>query len=173
MGKVIVYIATSLDGYIATKNDGIAWLEKFNSEGEDYGWGEFIATVGTVIMGARTYGQMLHYPERMLLDKKCYVLGPRMPVSFEANVEFYEGDLAVLIEKITHESDQTIFIMGGGQVVSSFLNAHLIDEIWQFVAPVILGDGIPLYSQVEKEIGLKLIDTNHYKSGLVRLRYDA
>lgn len=172
MGKVIVYIATSLDGYVAGKDDDISWLEHFNVPGEDYGFSEFIQNVGTAVMGARTYDQMLKHPERMLIGIKNYVLNDMpMTVLEGVDVEFYGGDLTALVEKIKKESDKDIFIVGGGQVVSSFLNADLVDELIHFVTPILLGGGISLYSALDKLIDLQLVETQSYETGLVKLRY--
>lgn len=172
MSKVIVYIATSLDGYVAGKNDEISWLEIYNTADEDHGYAEFINNVGTAVMGARTYDQSLKHPERMMTGMKNYILSNTpMKVPSGVDAEFYKGDIAALIEKIKKESDKDIFVVGGGQVVSSFLNARLVDELLHFVAPVLLKEGIPLYSALDKKINLRLVETAQYKTGIVKLRY--
>jgi len=172
MSKTIVHIATSLDGYVAGKNDDLSWLEVYNSADEDHGYGEFIKNVGTVVMGARTYDQSLKHPERMITGMKNYILSDKpMAVPHGVDAEFYQGDLAVLIQKIKKESDKDIFVVGGGQVVSGFLNADLVDELLHFVAPVLLKEGIPLYSALDKKISLRLVEAVPYKTGVVKLRY--
>lgn len=172
MSKVIIYIATSLNGYIAGKNDDLSWLEAFNSENEDYGYSEFIENVGTVIMGARTYEQSLQHPERRIAGIKNYVLSSKsMTVPQGIDAAFYNGDLAALVTKIKKENAQDIFVVGGGQVISSFLNASLVDELLQFVAPVILKEGIAMYSKIDKEICLQLSETTRYETGMVKLHY--
>jgi dihydrofolate reductase len=94
MYKVIVYIAASLDGYIARKDDDVSWLDLYQVAGEDYGYSEFMKTVGTAIMGSRTYDQSVRHPERILTNIKTYVLSRKtMPVPSGASVEFYNGNL--------------------------------------------------------------------------------
>jgi dihydrofolate reductase len=172
MGKVIVYIATSLDGFIAGPDDDISWLDPFSVPGEDYGYGEFIRNVGTAIMGARTYEQSLAHPERLLTGLNNYVLTSRsLPAAPGASVEFWHGSLPTLLRKIRGESEKDIFLVGGGQVISGFLSAGLVDEIRQFIVPVILREGIPLYTGIPGSISLMLVDTVSYPSGIIELRY--
>ncbi len=172
MSKVIIYIATSLDGYVAGKSDDLSWLEAYNTAGEDHGYAEFIKNVGTAIIGSRTYVQSLNHPERMITGLRNYILSNSpMKNPSGIDVKFYTGDLKVLIEKINKESDKDIFVVGGGQVVSSFLNARLVDELIQFVAPILLKEGIPLYSALDKKINLWLVETVRFKTGIVKLRY--
>lgn len=172
MSKVIVYIATSLDGYVARKSDDLSWLDPYNAAGEDHGYSDFIKNIGTAIMGARTYDQSLKHPERLMTSIKNYILSDQlMPIPSGVDAEFYKGDLAALVEKIRKESDKDIFVVGGGQVVSSFLNAGLVTELLHFVVPVLLKEGIPLYSALNKEISLRLAEVVSYKTGIVKLHY--
>ncbi len=171
MSKVIVYIATSLDGYIARKDDDTLWLDAYQIAGEDYGYSDFMKTIGAAIMGARTYDQSLKHPER-LLAMKTYVLSNQyMPVPSGANIEFYIGNLKVLINKIKNETYGDIFIVGGGQIICSFLNEGLVDELLLFIVPVLLKEGIPLYPALNRQIGLKLMEIASYKTGIVKLHY--
>jgi dihydrofolate reductase len=172
MYKVIVFIAVSLDGYIARKDDDVSWLDLYQVAGEDYGYSEFMKTVGTAIMGSRTYDQSVRHPERILTNIKTYVLSRKtMPVPSGASVEFYNGNLKALIDRIKNEDNRDIFVVGGGQVVCSFLNEELVDELLHFVVPALLKDGIPLYAMLKKEISLKLVETTPYKTGIVKLHY--
>jgi dihydrofolate reductase len=170
--RVLLYIASSLDGFIARKDDDISWLDAYQVDGEDYGYSAFIRTIGTAVMGARTYAQSLEHPERLLKGPKTYVLSKRIfPIVSDTNVEFYSGTLQALIEKIKNENNKNIFIVGGGKVVSNFLNEGLIDEVMIFVVPILLKEGVSLYSELDKEIKLKLIEAIPYKSGIVQLHY--
>ncbi len=172
MGKVIVYIATSLDGFIARPDDDISWLDPFSAGGEDYGYGDFIRNIGTAVMGARTYEQSLVHPERLLTDLKNYILTSRsLPLAPGTRTELWYGPLSRLIEKIRGESEKDIFIVGGGQVISRFLDEGLVDEIHQFIVPVILRDGIPLYTGLQREISLNLIEATLYNTGIVKVRF--
>lgn len=172
MSKVIIYIAATLDGYIARNNDDVSWLDAFQSPTEDYGFADFIRGIGTSIMGARTYQQSLIYPERILKGLQHYVLSAKaLPLVPDADIEFYGDTSGRLIKKIKNESSKDIWIVGGGQTVCSFLNEGLVDEIQQFVVPVLLKEGIPLYPALNKEITLNLVETQAYPSGIVKLRY--
>ncbi len=172
MGKVLVYIASSLDGYIARRDDDISWLDRFSGDSEDYGYPGFMKNVGTAIMGARTYEQSLLHPERLLSSVKNYIITRRtLSVIPGIDTVFWHDTLPNLIETIKKESDMDIFIIGGGQIISRFIDEGLVDEIRQFIVPVILKDGIPLYSQLTREISLDLIDTKQYSTGIVELRY--
>jgi len=167
-----VYIATSLDGFIARKDDDISWLDPFNAGGEDYGFSEFMKTVGTAVMGARTYEQSLAHPDRLLTGIKTYILTSRsLPLSPGSDAEFWHKPLTGLVQKIRQGSQDHIYIVGGGRVISRFLNEGLVDEIRQFIVPVILKEGIPLYTGLNREISLQLLKTVPYSSGIVQLRF--
>lgn len=172
MGRTIVYIATSLDGFIARNNDDVSWLDPFNEGGEDYGFTEFMKSVGTAVMGFRTYEQSLLHPERLLTGIKNYVVTRRSRSPAPAvDMEFWHGSLKDLISRIRQESNKDIYLVGGGRMVSAFIDEGLVDEIYQFVVPVLLNDGIPLYSGLRHEIRIRLVDVVPYASGIVRLRY--
>jgi dihydrofolate reductase len=172
MGTLIVYIATSLDGFIAGPDDDISWLDQFTGPGEDYGYGEFIRSVGTAIMGARTWEQSLAHPERLLTGLKNYVFTSRsLPATPGTAVEFWHGSLSALVQKIRGESEKDIFLVGGGKGIAGFLQEGLVDEIRQFIVPVILGKGIPLYTGISGSISLTLIDMVSFQTGIVGLRY--
>jgi dihydrofolate reductase len=172
MGRVIVFIAASLDGFIARPDDDISWLDPYSGSGEDYGFGDLLKRTGTVVMGARSYEQSLLNPERLLRGVKNYVLTHRsLQPAPGIDTEFWQGTLPALMEKIRHESVKDVYIAGGGQVISQFLSEGLVDEICLFIVPVLLNEGIPLYTGIHKEIRLKLTGANSYPSGIVRLRY--
>ena len=172
MGKVVVYIATSLDGFIARPDDDISWLDPFSAGSEDYGYGDFIRNMGTAVMGARTYEQSLIHPDRLLTGLKNYILTSRsLPPAPGTRTELWHGPLSRLIGEIRRESEKDIFIVGGGQVISRFLDEGLVDEIHLFIVPVILREGIPLYTGLRREIALNLIGATPYPTGIVKLLY--
>lgn len=172
MSRVIVYIAASLDGYIARRDDDVSWLDEFQSPGEDYGYADFAGSVGTAIMGARTYAQSLKHPERLLRGMtNCVLSAKPMEVPEGLAVEFYCGELEALVKKIRGASRKDIWIVGGGKTVCSFLNAGLVDEVRHFVVPVLLKDGIALYAGLSAEIRFSLEEAVPYKTGIVKLRY--
>ena len=169
--KLILYIATSLDGYIAAPNDDLSFLSIVEKEGQDYGYGSFLKTVDTVILGRKTYdwvmtnaGQ-LSYP-----DLKVYVITREKRESV-GNVEFYSGDLEELVKKIKSEPGKNIFCDGGAQIVNQLLKFELIDEFVISVVPVLLGNGTKLFQDIMPTQNLKLIESKQFETGLVQLRY--
>ncbi|RPI38623.1 MAG: dihydrofolate reductase [Methanoregulaceae archaeon] len=172
MGSIIVYIAASLDGYIARPDDDISWLDPFSAGDEDYGYAGFMKTIGTVIMGSRTWEQNLLHPERHLSGVKNYVLA-REPIARVPGIEAeaWHGSPASLAERIRKESDKDIYLAGGGQVISRFLSEGLVDEIRLFIVPFLLGEGIPLFTGIRGNIRLELVNTVPYPGGIAELRY--
>lgn len=174
MGKVILYIATSLDGYIAREDGDVSWLDAYQGEkGEDYGYSEFYKSIGTVISGSKTYEVTLSLGGAdSFSNKKLYVITRReLEKPAKANIEFYSGDLTRLVKSIKASSDKDIWLLGGGKLIGSFVNESLIDEFMIFVVPIILGEGIALFQNTEKEAELRLMGSKQYLSGLVLLHY--
>lgn len=172
MGKIIVYIAQSLDGYIARKDGDISWLSRFENQGEDHGYTEFMRDVATLVVGSATYEQVLTFAGWPYGGKKTYVLTSKdLKKAPRADIEFYSGDLSRLLNQIKSKSDKNIWIVGGAKVVSSLLNEKLIDELMVFIIPILLAEGIGLFTNLEQESELTLIDSKQYQSGIVLAHY--
>ncbi len=171
--KVILYIASSLDGYIAKPNDDLSFLERVQQEGEDYGYGAFIHSIDTVIIGRKTYDWVLtQVPVFPHADKECYVI-TRTGRPAVGNTKFYTGNLKALIQQLKSEKGQHIFVDGGAAVVNELLQEKLIDEIILSVIPVLLGNGIKLFNDGRPEQVLELLSTKQFDKGLVQLHYNA
>jgi dihydrofolate reductase len=169
--KIILYIAMSLDGYIAKEDGSIDWLSMVDTPGEDYGYAEFVKSVGTIIMGRKTYEKILSLGAGYLhRDKTNYVLSNEKTGSDE-NVTFYSGSLEELILKTKQKENGHIFIDGGASVVHALLSHHLIEECVISIIPVILGGGIRLFQDGLPETKLTLISSEAFPSGLVQLWY--
>jgi dihydrofolate reductase len=170
--KVVLYIATSLDGYIARDNGDIDWLSIVQTPGEDYGYNQFIKSVDTVIMGRKTYEKVVSFgigfPHR---NKSCYVL-TRSGRTGDENVEFYSGDVESLIQDIRRKRDGNIFVDGGAEIIHEFMLKDLIDVFVISVVPVLLGSGIRLFREGWKEKKLALRDSRSFPSGLVQSTYE-
>jgi len=170
--KIILYIAQSLDGYIARENGDISWLSSVDRCNEDYGYSDFIKTIDTVFMGRRTYEKILtfgvEFPHK---DKNCYVLSKRR-VGADENVQFINGNIVTLISKIKTQQGKDIFLDGGSEVVELFRVNDLIDEYVISIIPILLGKGIRLFSDTESENNLRLVKSEVFDSGLVQLRYE-
>lgn len=169
--KVILYIAMSLDGYIAKDDGGIDWLSMVDTPGEDYGYSDFIKSVGTIIMGRKTYEKILSLSGDYLhRDKTCYVLSNTRTGS-EENVTFYSGSLEELIHSEKQKGNGHIFIDGGASVVHALLSQDLIEECVISIIPVILGGGIRLFADGLPETKLRLVSMETFPTGLVQLWY--
>ena len=169
--KVILYIATSLDGYIATKNENLDFLSLVEQEGEDYGYADFIKTVDTVIVGRKTYDKVLSmgfdFPHA---DKESYIITrtPKPPIG---NIQFYTENLEALILKLKEKDGQNIFVDGGAEIVNLMMKDNLIDVFCVSIIPVLLGDGISLFQDNRPELQLKFVRSETFKSGLVQIWY--
>jgi len=171
--KVILYIAASLDGYIAAPDDNLDFLKLVEMEGEDYGYFDFVKTVDTVIMGRRTYDHVLSFgigfPHA---DKRCYVLSRSKSGQKDEYVNYFDGDLVSFVRNLKREPGmKNIFIDGGAQTVHALLKAKLIDELIISVIPVLLGEGVRLFDGGEPAQRLKISAAKKFDSGLVQLHY--
>ncbi len=170
--KVILYIAMSLDGYIAKENDNLDFLKLVESPGEDYGYYDFIKNIDTVIMGRRTYDMVLGFgipfPHK---DKQCYVLS-RSKTGSDENVSFYNGPIDTLIRQLVKKEGKDIFIDGGAETVHELLQHKLIDRFVISVIPVLLGSGIGLFKNGRPEQNLKFLRSATFPNGLVQLSYE-
>ena len=169
--KLILYISTSLDGYIAKPNDDLSFLEIVQKEGEDYGYNNFIATVDTVILGRKTYDwvikQVTTFPHA---DKETYIItGIEKPKN--GNINFYNGNLKNLVERLKSETGKNIFCDGGAEVVNELLKNRLIDELIISIIPVLVGNGTKLFKDERPEQNLELISSKQFDTGLVQLHY--
>lgn len=175
MGKVILYIAASLDGYIARTDGSVDWLEAFEAAGEDYGYAELLERVGSVIMGGSTYRQVLGFGAWPYGDFTTYVITRgKLSAPPAENIHPAAGDAPQLVARIRAESDEDIWLVGGAQINGLFRDAGLIDEIILSVMPVLLGEGIPLFPRAAgPERSLRLLSAESYPSGVVQLRYQS
>lgn len=168
--RVVVYIAASLDGYIAKKDGDISFLSSVETPGEDYGYAEFIKGVDAVLMGRKTYDKLLSmsvpFPHS---GRKCYVASRKRKGS-DGRVE-YVRDPAKLIGKLRKAPGKDIFCDGGADLINALLKKDLVDVLVLSVIPVLLGDGIPLFKRGRPEKRLRLVDSRSFPSGVAQLRY--
>lgn len=171
--KTILYIACSLDGYIAKPNDDLSFLSIVEQAGEDYGYGEFIQTIDTVILGRKTYEWIKkHVPEFVHADKTTYVITRTERPAID-NTSFYTGNLKDLIDTLKSKSGKHIFIDGGAEVVHELLAQKLIDEFVISIIPILVGDGTRLFKDGRPEQQMQLVSSKQFKTGLVQLHYKA
>ncbi|MEY8749730.1 dihydrofolate reductase family protein [Alkalicoccobacillus gibsonii] len=155
--NVVLFIATSLDGYIATEEERLEWLFEVEGEG-DNGFSDFYSTIDTVIMGRKTYDWIANVDnmeEYSYKDKKGFVI-TRSSMEKDQYTTFGNPDLEPFINQLKQQDGKKIWLVGGGQLVTTFLEKELIDEVFITVAPTIIGKGIPLFNQGEYQSKLQL-----------------
>jgi len=165
--KVILYVATSLDGFIADCDGGVDWLF---TDG-DYGYGDFLAGIEALIMGRKTYEQVLSFGEWPYGGKAAYVYTRSVLQGEHPHVEFVSGDVSAFVADLRARCSQDIWLVGGAQLIAPFRAQGLIDQYVLSVHPVLLGEGIPLFLGTQPLTELRLEHTKSYDSGLVQLIY--
>lgn len=168
---LILYIATSLDGYIAQPNDDLSFLSMVEQEGQDYGYENFIQTVDTVIIGRKTYDKItslgVNFPHT---DKDVYII-TRTPRPNIGTLKFYSDNLKDLVDKLKAETGKNIYCDGGSEITNELLRNNQIDELIISVIPVLLGNGTKLFKDLRPEQKLNLISVKSFETGLVQLHY--
>ena len=166
MRQLKLYIATSLDGYIAGPNGELDWLP---TEGDlDYGYTQFYASVDTTLMGNSTYPITLTVPDFPYSDKTNYVFTRGTPPPATSYVQFISGDIVAFVRSLKKESGKDIWLVGGGQVNTAMLNADLIDSMILTMFPVALGAGIPLFAPGARRSSFKTVGCESYETGVIQ-----
>lgn len=174
MRKVVLFIAMSLDGYLADLHGGIGWLEGQESGANDMeSYEAFIQDVDTVIMGANTYRQLVTElsPDQWVYSAFTSYVITHAPKQSTDQIRFTDEDPCQLINRLKHEAGKNIWICGGASIVKQLMQADLIEQYYINVIPTILGNGIRLFAPLEKEMKLKLIKTKSYH-GITDLVYE-
>lgn len=166
---VVLYIAATLDGYIARENGEIDWLYEVEGEG-DNGYNEFYQTIDTVLMGNKTYEHTFELADQFPYpDKKCYVFS-RSKREPSPHVTFVTEDVPGFIEKLKEQEGSKIWIVGGAEILDNLLKRELVDEFIITIIPTILGKGIPLFKEDNPELKLFLTETKRCGQ-MVQLHY--
>jgi dihydrofolate reductase len=170
MPKASVFIATSLDGFIARTDDGLDWLPA--GGGEPHGYDEFMATVDALVIGRRTFEVVLAFDSWPYGDKPVYVLStrPLPPVPAGAVVERMSGTPTEIMSELGTRGVGHVYV-DGGVTIQGFLRAGLIQRLVITRIPVLLGAGIPLFGPLERDIVLRHLWTRHFASGMVQSEY--
>jgi dihydrofolate reductase len=172
--KVILYIAASLDGFIARPDGDVSWLDKYNTGGEDYGYRDFYKSVGACIMGSRTYEKALTLDGGIDNQMPTYVVTRRpLGVPAGSDITFYQGNLTKLVETVKAKTGKAIWLVGGGQLAQSFLKERLVNDIILSTIPVILGEGITLFGSMKEEVNFRVIRSESFETGIVQTHYVA
>ncbi len=173
MRKIKLYIATSLDGYIATPDGDLDWLTQYpNPYKSNYGYEEFHQTVDTVIMGGRTYHSILCmdvlWPYK---GKETYIV-TRHSSNNEQNIRFITEQVIENITQLKEKEGKDIWLVGGGELTSMLLNYNLIDTMIIISIPIVLGNGIPLFPNVSMTSNWNVINSHKYKNGVITTEYE-
>lgn len=169
--KLCLFIAMSLDGFIAKPDGDISFLDEMNQEGEDYGYNAYIETIDTVLLGRKTYDKIQSMGiESPYGDRAVYVI-TRTPRANSEKTTFYPGDLKELVTTLKSKPGKNIYCDGGAEIVQQLLSMDLIDEMTISIIPVLLGEGIRLFSGNFQEKKLKLKESKSFEKGLVQLHY--
>ncbi|MEN8237205.1 MAG: dihydrofolate reductase family protein [Pseudomonadota bacterium] len=145
MSKVILYIATSSDGFVADKNGGVDWLPQAADPGDTLGYKALLNRIQIIIMGRRSYEQILGFGDWSWSDKTTYVFTSKPMTTDRENIHFVHDDVPTFMKRFGAENpNQDIWLLGGAQLAHSFAQAKLIDECVITIVPTILGAGIKL-----------------------------
>lgn len=179
--RVTIHMAASLDGFIARKDGRVDWLETK----DEYAAGAtmdpafvaaFLKTIDCYVMGSRTYETALRFADKgfgwAYGDTPVYVLTRRVLPRLRDTIEFHAGDLAPFLNKWLRAKYTNIWIAGGGAVAGECLRLGLADELRYSILPVVIGEGIPFFEGLDRDVALHLVETTAYRNGMVELRYE-
>jgi dihydrofolate reductase len=179
--RVTIHMLASLDGFIARKDGSVDWLETSdNFEGGDTMAPEFVEeflkTIDCYVMGSRTYETALDFEAKGLGwsygATPTFVLTSRELRRTRDSVEFYSGDLALLVDERLKPNFRSIWFVGGGEVAGECLRLGLADEVRYSIMPILIGDGISFFKGLDKDVALHLVEVKAYGSGMVALRHE-
>lgn len=174
MRKLSLFIAVSLDGYIAKPNDDLSFLRLVEKEGEDYGYAEFTANIDTIIIGRKTYDYVLkeigssHYDNG---ERDVFVITRTSRPSI-GRTTFYTGNLTELVQRLKSDSGKNIYCDGGAEIINELLQYDLIDEFIVSVIPILLGNGTRLFKDGRPEQQLQLVSSETFDTGLIQFHYN-
>ncbi|MCP4143401.1 MAG: dihydrofolate reductase [Chloroflexi bacterium] len=175
--KISAYIATSLDGFIARENGDLNWLPGSDGNeagsGEDYGYRQFMESVDILVMGRHTYEMVISFGEWPYGEKQVIVLsskGIEIPENLAEKVESSSSSPTDLVDRLRKSGAKHLYI-DGGKTIQSFLQDALIDEIIITRIPILIGSGIPLFGELDRDRKVQHIETRSYDNGFVQSKY--
>lgn len=172
MRKVKLYTASSLDGFIARKDGSIDWLDAVpNPEGLDYGYVDFYNSIDVTLMGNTTFKKVMSFDFEFPYQRTENYVFSRTEKGTSEHVTYVGKDAASFVKKLKKGRGKDIWLIGGGMLNTTLLNADLIDELILTIIPVILGEGIPLFAAGAKEQFFDLIKSRAFDNGMVQIRY--
>ncbi len=172
--KLSMYAAISLDGFIAKPDGNIDWLTEHGSQADlenDDGYKKFLASVHALVMGGKTYRQVLTFGDWPYRDKRCIIVSRTEAKTDLPDISFTTDSPDRIVECLQNEGCRHVWVMGGGEIHSLFLRAGLIDEMRIFMIPKILGEGIPLFVPPVPDVRWSLLNHKEWHSNIVELHY--
>ncbi len=170
--RVIVHIAASADGFIARPDGDLEWLTSRPAPEGFYGMNAFIKSIDTQLLGRKTYEVSLRMGAKFNSGGRTIVFSRHAPpADAPSGVEFVNGAIGPFVSRLRGHPGKNIWLMGGGDLIASFLDEQAIDEFVLSVVPVFIGDGIPLIARRHRHVPLELHSTERFEDGLVQLHY--
>src|SRR5436190_21364549 len=170
--NVIVHIGTSADGYIARPDGDLEWLTSRSKPEGFYGMSAFMRSIDTKLLGRKTYEMSLRMGAKFDSKSRTIVCSRHAPpAGAPSAVEFVNGAIGPFVSRLREQPGKDIWLMGGGEIIASFLDEQAIDEFVISVAPVFIGDGIPLIARRHRHVPLELRSIERFEDGLAQLRY--
>ena len=170
--KVIVHIGTSADGYIARPDGDLEWLTSRPAPEGFYGMNAFIRSIDTKLLGRKTYEASLRLGAKFDSNSRYIVFSRHAPpADAPSGVEFVKSGIGPFVSNLREQPGKDLWLMGGGDLIASFLDERVIDEFVISVAPVFIGDGIPLIARRHRHVPLELHSSERFDDGLVQLHY--
>ena len=170
--NVIVHIATSADGYIARPDGDLEWLTSRPAPAGFYGMNAFMRSIDTKLLGRKTYEESLRMGAKFDSKSRTIVFSHHAPpADAPSGVEFVNGEIGPFVSRVREQPGKDIWLMGGGDLIASFLDEQAIDEFVISVVPVFIGDGIPLIARRHRHVQLELHSVERFDDGLVQLHY--
>ena len=171
--KIIVHIATSADGYIARPDGNLDWLTNRPAPKGFYGMPQFMRSVDAKLLGRKTFDLSVELGAHFSADDRHYVFSRQPPpASVPAGVEFVSQSIGAFAKHLRDQAGKNIWMMGGGEIIASFLDEGLIDEFIITVVPIFIGEGIPLIAPGSRNVPLKLRSAKPFPDGVVQVHYD-
>jgi len=169
--KVIVHIAASADGFIARPDDDLEWLTSRPDPEGFYGMEAFMESIDTKLLGRKTYEVSLRLGEKFDSGRTIVFSRHAPPAGAPPGMEFVSGAIGPFVSRLREEPGKDIWLMGGGELIASFLDERAIDEFVISVVPVFIGEGIPLIAPRHRHVPLDLVSVERFEDGLVQLHY--
>ncbi len=169
--RIVYFVASSVDGFIATPDGGVEWLDRVQVEGEDYGYAEFFSSIDSMVMGRHTCEKALSFGDWPYASLPCWVMTSQDLAPDSPTITISHESPDRVVADIRNRGLENLWLVGGASLAGAFQRRGLITEYVVSVIPAVLGDGVPLLTGAGPPAHLRLVDSRSYTSGVVTLRY--